>query len=112
MTKYEPGQWYGWNGGECPVHPETKVSSATPNGIRPAKPARNLEWDGESVNRVVAFMIIREHREPREWWITKCNGYTHPHDTLEAAQTYCRCNASMNPNIIHIREVIDGEEQA
>lgn len=25
MTKYVTGQIYGWNGGECPVHPKTVV---------------------------------------------------------------------------------------
>ena len=25
MTSYNDGKWHGWNGGECPVHPETEV---------------------------------------------------------------------------------------
>jgi hypothetical protein len=26
--KYIEGKWYGWNGGECPVHPEAVVDVA------------------------------------------------------------------------------------
>ena len=29
MTNYNDGRWHGWNGGECPVHPETVVVVVT-----------------------------------------------------------------------------------
>ena len=25
MTDYNDGKWHGWNGGECPVHPESEL---------------------------------------------------------------------------------------
>lgn len=25
MTNYNDGKWHGWNGGKCPVHPESIV---------------------------------------------------------------------------------------
>ena len=27
MSEYVTGQIYGWNGGECPVHPDTKITA-------------------------------------------------------------------------------------
>lgn len=97
MTKYEPGVWYGWNGGEIPVHPKTKVASATSKGISPAMPAGNLEWSGSSENRVVAFYIIQVYREPREWWI-------HPQGLIHSRSSTPR------EGWVHVREVIDGED--
>lgn len=70
MTNYNDGKWHGWNGGECPVHPESIVeyvwsscgqtgcdqakAGYTENGVRPA-------WSGS----VKAFRVINEHLEPR-----------------------------------------------
>lgn len=25
MADYNDGEWHGWNGGECPVHPKTEI---------------------------------------------------------------------------------------
>ncbi|WP_313349366.1 hypothetical protein [Paracoccus sp. (in: a-proteobacteria)] len=94
--KYEPGIWHGWNGGECPVHPKTVVVAAFHDGMLPASHASDWDW---SVNRcpIIAFRIVREYREPREWWV---------HPERHIASDY-------NPNVdgwVHVREVIDGED--
>ena len=73
MTNYNDGKWHGWNGGECPVHPQTiieyvwedhgrtgiseRIAGLDENHIEPA-------WSG----RLKAFRVIREHVEPREVW--------------------------------------------
>jgi len=68
--------WYGWNGGECPVHPDTIVYYMLRNGTAGKEFTRNINWtrDDCSVD-IVAFRIIKLYREPRkarEFW---CNEY-------------------------------------
>ena len=70
--KYVEGQWYGCNGGECPVHPETVVDV-----IR--KPAKNSlvnlyesrraggwYWKGDAAAPIIAFRVVKHHVEPKE----------------------------------------------
>ena len=84
--------WYGWNGGECPVHPET-VIDGTERGIFWEK-AIAVELDWPSFRG--AFRIIKLHVEPREFWIFGRRVF----DTArEAKQAF----PGVDP--IHVREV-------
>jgi hypothetical protein len=74
-TYDKENHWYGWNGGECPVHPETEVECVADNGVCfGVVPARVVSWthlEAGAVN-VIAFRITRLYREPRkarEWWV-------------------------------------------
>ena len=67
--------WYGWNGGECPVHPATVVecSYMDKRGVLSGD-ARSFPWNGQTfrgveTDRPCAFRIIKLHVEPREFWI-------------------------------------------
>ena len=67
---YNDGKWHGWNGGECPVHPETVVeyvyiSEGLP--IYDEDAAKYVRWDKGYPHPVIAFRVIKEHREPREF---------------------------------------------
>ena len=59
--------WYGWNGGECPVHPETVI-----DGIE-----RGVFWDDGAAGEVDwpsfhgAFRIIKLHVEPKVIWVNE-----------------------------------------
>ena len=75
MTDHNDGNWHGWNGGECPVHPKSVVeavwhdplrSTAGVTGPCPAKVENEptLAW-----SHVVKFRVVKVHREPREWWV-------------------------------------------
>lgn len=81
MTNYNDGNWYGWNGGACPVHPETVVEvrflSRDAEHIRMSDCAELWVWQTDgSGDDIIAFRVIREHREPREVWIrTDDTGY-------------------------------------
>ena len=76
MTKYEPNIWHGWNGGACPVHPETIVDARTLcAGMVFGAKACCLGWcsfDDSDFN-IIAFRIIKEHKEPREVWMRRTN---------------------------------------
>lgn len=79
MTDYNDGKWHGWNGGECPVHPETLVEGIYINpeegGVDSRSPVtdRASEFDWERVERflLVSFRVIKPYREPREVWMLK-----------------------------------------
>ena len=75
MTNYNDGKWHGWNGGECPVHPNTKVEVVYLEPVcvvRIAKvrsdTASNFSWKDEDAP-IVAFRVIREYEEPRGGWV-------------------------------------------
>jgi len=67
MTNYNDGKWHGWNGGECPVHPKTKVEAC---GVRwyGAETATDFDWDESTEPAIVAFRVTKEHKEPRVLW--------------------------------------------
>lgn len=72
MTNYNDGNWWGWNGGECPVHPKTRVEvvyyeDAIPDPVwLDQDAAGDFNWQSDTI---IAFRVTREHREPREWWV-------------------------------------------
>ena len=101
--------WYGWNGGECPVHPNSVVEAvwtACGGAVRSEqREARNFAW-GVNASKIIAFRVVKEYREPREWWLAKSVTYTHAYEDLEGAQRYERYNNDVE--IIHVREVVEG----
>lgn len=83
MTDYNDGKWHGWNGGECPVHPETVVEVVLRDETNtnrkyddfssPTAKAGRVShecWENrEGFRQVIAFRVIKEHREPRVFWV-------------------------------------------
>lgn len=97
MTEYtKENHWYGWNGGECPVHPETSLEVAFDDGnIAAQRRAGDWGWvSGHGIRSIIAFRIIKLHREPREFWVFE-NG----HGDLVASRTW-------RDRAIHVREVL------
>jgi hypothetical protein len=71
-VKYEVGKWYGWNGGECPVHLETVVDFVSTKGEGTFRCAGHLDWSRDFDNPIRAFRIVRPYVEPAkpiECWI-------------------------------------------
>lgn len=71
MTDYNDGKWHGWNGGECPVAPNTMVNVAYYYGTTCIYDtiwgAGKLSWSHlEMGGDIVAFRVIRE---PRDFWL-------------------------------------------
>ena len=63
--------WYGWNGGECPVHPETVVEIGTGSEQLEDR-ADEFSWshDGDSGD-IIAFRITKLHVEPKVIWVNE-----------------------------------------
>lgn len=75
-SEYEVGKWYGWNGGECPVHPQTVVQvrlyDQNADTCDMVQPAADWNWSHTSLSEIVAFRIVTPYVEPkpkRECWI-------------------------------------------
>ena len=74
--KYETNVWYGWNGGECPVHPETVVEVQFDTD-RDVEKAEHWGWQHHYEgwgSDIIAFRILKEHKEPREVWLIETDG--------------------------------------
>ena len=81
--KYETNVWYGWNGGECPVHPETVVqvqmANETREQVEEESPSSahcagvwSWDWDwacDDVAFCIIAFRIVKERKVPREVWM-------------------------------------------
>ena len=78
-SEYKEGVWYGWNGGECPVHPRTIVEISTRMGAQEAATASAWTWH-MSANPIIAFRVIKQHREPLDVWLRQgiLSGEWHP----------------------------------
>ena len=103
MTNYNDGKWHSWNGGECPVHRKTVVDALFRSGeAHHSILGEHLDWSGPDIlpfSHVAAFRVIKEHREPREFWI----------DVRGIAWTDPRFAADAPKPLIHVREVMPDE---
>lgn len=102
MTNYNDGKWHGWNGGECPVHPDSVVEyiSAINGPVRREShygktEASNVVWEGHDDWFISAFRVVKEYREPREFWIDKQDRQVLERDPKDSVY------------YIHVREVIE-----
>lgn len=71
MTNYNDGNWHGWNGGECPVHPKTEVETVLLDGTAPIRATADMrQWEhvGDKSD-IIAFRVVKEYREPREFYL-------------------------------------------
>lgn len=99
---YNDGNWHGWNGGECPVHPKSKVEVVIrdPEGLirSNAGYVQLLRWEYlEGYPNIIAFRVVKEHREPRDFWL----------DTVTQQVFYSEVVSSDKRRIVHVREVLE-----
>ena len=66
-TNYNDGKWHGWNGEDRPVHPKSEIECLS--GVLMGKRNVHVMLAGDLIwDCIVAFRVIKEYREPREWW--------------------------------------------
>jgi hypothetical protein len=108
MTYDKINYWYGWNGGECPVHPDTEVEVIYRVRGPEVGPAGLEDWahDGHSAD-IIAFSIRRlyvEPKVPREFWI---NRY-YDSDMIFFSRILADSVTKKNRiECIHVREVLE-----
>ena len=111
MTNYNDGRWHGWNGGECPVHPETVVEVRLRDreqeyGIMQNR-ATSFDWTHDDHSSdIIAFRVIKEHREPRDFWLVPNSG-----DIMWVYSDQIRAKLIADGygsgEVIHVREVLE-----
>lgn len=100
------GEWIGWNGGECPVHPETVVQICYAEGLDKHVEAKFVDWQDD----VVAYRVIKEYVEPKkplDYWLYYSEGieeWVSSNNEVDANDLH-DLDASRFP-VIHVREVI------
>lgn len=102
-VNYNDGKWHGWGKEGCPVHPESLIAfifnyeeydgANIVGHVWPAKEVQPWVWPS-----VVAFRVIKEHKEPREWWVFDGRSFS----THDGALTMAHNKPG---EIIHVREV-------
>jgi len=113
VRDYNDGKWHGWNGGECPVHPETVIeviyaAASDKTAIKEEALAKYCEWGNECDTPIIAFRVITPYVEPpkpREFWVNDYgDGDFAAHETKELADESA---ASTRIACIHVREVLE-----
>ena len=102
MNDYNDGNWHGWNGGKCPVHPESVIWVIPVKGRKnftPEMQAKQAIW--QDCNHIRAFRVVKPYREPREFWLVDFHVYTE-----KPAVDVKRMEAE-GYTVIHVREVIE-----
>lgn len=108
---YNLNQMYPWNGGECPIHPETEVKYWMRLGNREGYTgtAKNLRWNNSRycfTNDIVAFKITKEYVEPKpiEGYVNvHCDGSTSFFKDKGSAERYA---SSRDIRVaVHLKEV-------
>ena len=103
MKNYNDGNWHAHNGSCCPVHPKSLIEAWYPTSNDTAELTlfRNVAADKTWVDRDFMFRVIKEHKEPREFWIEISPGGSicaiHDTDRKDFSTT----------TAIHVREVIE-----
>ena len=88
VPDWNNGTIHGWNGGDCPVHPETVVQVWFRNGNT------NVSWDAEAYwwehreteEDIIAFRVVKPYVEPRVLWVNEeADGIHVAYDSEEKA---------------------------
>jgi hypothetical protein len=97
MNDYNNGEIWGWNGGECPVHPESEVMVWYRNNTPSAGlPAKLHSWrhkkcyygDGD----IVCFQVTKPYVEPKVIWVNEyADGYVCAYTSKQMAESWVHC---------------------
>lgn len=89
MTDYNDGTIHGWNGGDCPVHPETVVHAWFRSSVNKECKADYLRWSKDanfSNTDIIAFRVVEPYVEPKVIWVNEeADGIHVAYDSEEKA---------------------------
>lgn len=73
VPDWNNGTIHGWNGGDCPVHPETRIKFWTDEGGF-ISDAGHCRWDKDTTGLdpdIIAFRVVKQHVEPKVLWVVE-----------------------------------------
>lgn len=97
MADFNDGNWHIHTGDACPVHKSSLVEAVwrAPHYESGAtigtKLAREIMWQFDCPSSVIAFRVVKEHRDPRDFWLDELTG---------------KVSTSPCPCCTHVREVL------
>ena len=95
MTDYNDGNWHAWDGGECPVHPDSLVEV-----LYVSRDLQEGYAGGRYWRNPLLFRVTKEHREPREFWITGAHWFA----SKAKAEDWNNIYSRPKREIIHVVE--------
>lgn len=108
---YNDGKWHGWNGGECPVDPDSEIEVrwANPQESRVNHSGLACRWDSRCwhnispFGRIIAFRVTKPAPpQPRDFWLRfDMNG------TLPVVYATPTEPTTAEGFVIHVREVTE-----
>jgi hypothetical protein len=113
MSDYNNGKIHGWNGGECPVHPETMVQYWMRDGGVHQSLAEYLRWrvahlPPSGMKDIIAFQVVEAYVEPKVIWVNEYADGPVAFNTERSARNYAM------PSVVRIAvkyvEVVDDKE--
>ena len=102
MTDYNNGQIWGWNGGECPVHPKTVVEVWFRCKDSDIWSAGGLEWSHTNeYDDIIAFKAVKQYAEPKVIWVNEYGSFW----SVWPSEQEAREGASVNATRIAVKYV-------
>jgi len=89
MTDYNDGKIHGWNGGDCPVHPDTVVKVWFDGQLKQQRKATFLRWSNDRTGLdtdIIAFQVVKQFVEPKVLWVNEYAGVFFVHENEEIAR--------------------------
>jgi len=71
MNDYENGEIWGWNGGKCPVHPDSEVICWVRSSVFTIDTEAGLvNWEHlDDELDIVCFQVTKPYAEPETIWV-------------------------------------------
>ena len=73
MTDYNDGKIHGWNGGDCPVHPDSVISYWLRNELTSSNVEAGLcRWSHFNIDcDIIAFRVVKQYVELKTIWVNE-----------------------------------------
>lgn len=107
MTDYNDGNWHFWNGGECPVHPESMIDMVWPSfmgvqgSFREERKAKNFSWNVGGASQPMMFRVTKPYRGP-ETYTGECFAYHYTNLAPTLAEFYVNTSIHGKYTATHI----------
>jgi len=89
MNDYNNGEIWDWNGGECPVHPESEVICWVRSSVFTIDTEAGLvNWEHlDDELDIVCFQVTKPYAEPKTIWVNEwASGFGYSYPTEEDAE--------------------------
>lgn len=102
MTNYNDGKWHGWNGGKCPVNPESVVDVTYAYGEQSTGDyAKYIMWD-----EPLLFRVVKAAKESRTFWLVVIPTGMFHFDNEDRAREHRR---KFGGELVQAKKVIDND---